>query len=83
MVLKLFHFILEYKQLIKKAKRDKKFPRGVKIELIKTNQTIRQTVYGILGLSEEKIKQRELNYKRERKERYLEKIKTFVKKLLS
>ena len=56
----------EYKVLIKKAIRDKKFPKGVKIENLKIPQTTRMEIYGILGLSEELLKQRELNYKKSR-----------------
>lgn len=73
----------EYKVLIKKAKRDGKFPKGVKIENIKINQTFRETIYGILGLSEEELKKRELEYMENRNEKKLSWIKSIVKKILS
>lgn len=59
----------EYKVLIKKAIKNKKFPRGVKIENLKIPQTIRTDIYGILGLSEETLKKRELDYVKNRKDR--------------
>ncbi len=72
----------EYLVLIKKAKRDGNFPKGVKVENIQTSQTKRQFIYGILGLSEEKIKKRKLDYVKNRDERVLQKIKKFVKAIL-
>jgi len=48
----------EYKIIIKKAKREGNFPKGIKIENIKTSQGPRLFLYGLLGLSEEKIKKK-------------------------
>lgn len=73
----------EYKELIKKAKRDGKFPKGVKVENIQTEQGLKLTIYGLMGLTEEKIKQREIDYVKNRDEKILGKIKNFIKKLLS
>ena len=73
----------EYKEIIKKAKRDGKFPRGVKIENVKTHQGFKLFIYGILGLSEEKIKQREVGFIKNRHEKLWRKIKCFVHTLLN
>jgi hypothetical protein len=45
----------KYKDLIKKAQKEKKFPKEIYIENIKTGQTPRQFIYGILALIEEKL----------------------------
>ncbi|MCL5018352.1 MAG: hypothetical protein M1416_01135 [Candidatus Pacearchaeota archaeon] len=72
----------EYKELIKKAQKDKKFPKKIKTENIATPQTIRQSIYGMLGLLEERI-DKKINYvNEEHKNRFIEKIKSFVIKLL-
>jgi len=73
----------EYKVLIKKAKRDGKFPKGVKIKNIKINQTFGETVYGLLGLSEEKLKKRELEYMKNKDEKKLSWIKSIVKRIIN
>jgi len=72
----------EYKELIKKARRDKKFPRGVKIENVQTSQPPKLFIYGIFGWLEEKIKKRKLEYKNKRHEKFLEKIKSLIKKII-
>jgi hypothetical protein len=71
----------EYKELIKKAKRDGKFPSGVKVENVETPQEFRLWIYGILGLSEEKIKNRELNFIKDRDDKVWRKIKKVIHKL--
>lgn len=72
----------EYKELIKKAQKDKNFPREIKTENIATPQTIRQSVYGVLGLLEERM-DKKVNYTaEEHKNKFLEKIKSFVIKIL-
>jgi len=73
----------EYKELIRKAKRDGKFPTRIKIENIETDQPLKIEIYGLLGLAEEKIKDRELEYKKNRREKFLEWIKRLVKPTLS
>jgi hypothetical protein len=73
----------EYKTIIKKAKKEGKFPKGIKIENIKTSQGPRLFLYGLLGLSEEKIKKKGPEYVKNRDEKFLSKIKGFVKKILS
>jgi len=66
---------LEYLEIIRKARRDGKFPQKVIFENIKIRQGIRLWLYGLLGLAEEKLKHRETMYKRNRHERILQKIK--------
>ena len=73
----------EYKTIIKKAKRDGKFPRGVRIENIETKKGLREEIYGILGLSEEKIKKRKLDYVKNRHDKFWGRIKGFVHRLFS
>ncbi|VVB82420.1 Uncharacterised protein [uncultured archaeon] len=53
---------LEYKEIIKKAIKEKKFPKNVKIENIATEQKPKQFIYGVLGLLDEKLKRRKLDY---------------------
>ena len=72
----------EYTEIIKKAQKDKNFPKGIKIENIKTKQTFRQAIYGLLGLIEERM-DKKVNYVREEKKSYIaEKIKQIVKIIL-
>ncbi|VVB84091.1 Uncharacterised protein [uncultured archaeon] len=52
---------LEYKDLIKKAQKTKKFPKKIITENIATEQTLKQTIYGVLGLIEEKL-DKKINY---------------------
>lgn len=73
----------EYKELIKRAKRDGKFPKGVKIENIKTRQPFKLWLYGLLGWEEERIKERKLAYVKNRDEKFLSRIKEFIKGFLS
>ena len=72
----------EYKEIVKKAQRDGRFPRGVKFENIQIEEGASDKIYGILGWLEEKIKRRPLAYKKDRNEKYLEKIKGFVHKII-
>ena len=72
----------EYKELIKKAQEDGKFPHGVKTENLATEQGLKEYIYGTVGLMEEKIKRRPLAYKRNRNEKYLEKIKELAHKFI-
>ena len=72
----------EYKEIIKKAERERKFPKGVKIENVKTPQGFKLFIYGILGLSEEKIKQRELEFIKNRHDKFWRKIKGIFHKIL-
>ena len=73
----------EYKEIIKKAKRDKKFPKGIKIENVKTKQSFKQYIYGCFGLGEEKLKERKLAYMKNREEKLIQFVKNFLKKILS
>jgi len=68
----------EYKVLIKKAIRDKKFPKGVKTENLKIPQDTKMWLYGVLGLNEEKLKKRKLNYLKNRHDNFYRKIKKIV-----
>ena len=72
----------EYLEIIKKAQKEKKFPKGVKIENIATRQSLKQFIYGILGLLEEGTK-KEVHYtKEERGNKIISSIKGFIKSLL-
>lgn len=72
----------EYKEIIKKAQKDKNFPKGIKIENIATKQSFRQTIYGILGIVEERF-DKKVNYVREEKTNFfIEKIKQIIKIIL-
>lgn len=73
----------EYKVIIKKAKREGKFPKGIKIENVRTSQSLKQSIYGILGLEEEKIFHKKVDYMKNRKDKLLQKIKNIVKKALN
>jgi len=72
----------EYKTLIKKAQKQGKFPKNVNIEPINTKQTSKQFIYGIMGLIEEKLKNRKMDFVESRNEKYLPKIKEFIKKII-
>lgn len=76
----------EYKTLIAKARKDGKFPDGVRIKNAKTRQGIKEFIYGIAGWGEEVLKRRKLAYVSDRKEGYFGKLysstKEGVKKLL-
>lgn len=68
----------EYKELIRKAQKKKKFPEKVITENVKTEQTFKQFIYGILGLLEERL-DKEINYvSEEYKNPVIEKIKGAV-----
>lgn len=73
----------EYKVIIKKAKKEGKFPEGVKVENIRTNQSFKQSIYGFLGLEEEKLTDRKVDYMKNRDNKFFQKIKNIVKELLS
>lgn len=68
----------EYKEIIKRAQKEKKFPKKIKTENIATKQTIKQFIYGILGLLEGRM-DKEVNYvKEENKNYFVKKIKGFI-----
>lgn len=71
----------EYKEIIKKAKKQGKFPRKVKIENISYPSSFKQIIYGILGLEEEKLMHKRIEYSD--KTRRPSFIRNLVKKLLS
>jgi len=72
----------EYKEIIKKAQKDKNFPRKIKIENIETQQTIKQFIYGILGVLEERA-DKKVNYvKEEHENKFVSAIKQFTKNIL-
>lgn len=73
----------EYKTIIKKAKKEGNFPKGIKIENIKTSQGPRLFLYGLLGLSEEKIKKKGPDYVKNRDDDFWRKIKNIVKNILN
>jgi len=72
----------EYKEIIKKAQKEKKFPRRVKTENIPTKETFKQFIYGILGIAEERM-DKKVNYVKEEKPTpILLKLKYFIIGLL-
>ncbi len=72
----------EYKEIIKKAQKDGNFPKQIKTENIATKQTFKQFIYGTFGLLEERA-DKKVNYVREeRKNYFIEKIKSFIIKIL-
>ena len=71
----------EYKEIIKKAIRDKIFPKGVHIENVETPEDFHLIVYGTLGLMEERLKHRKLLLRKYRKEKFLESIKWVIHKI--
>ncbi|OGJ12443.1 hypothetical protein A3K82_02795 [Candidatus Pacearchaeota archaeon RBG_19FT_COMBO_34_9] len=72
----------EYKEIIKKAQKDRNFPKKIKIENIKTKETPKQFIYGILGLLEERA-DKKVNYVREEHENwFIKRLKHFIKKIL-
>lgn len=73
----------EYRVIIRKAKKEGKFPRGVKIENIKTGQNLKQEIYGVLGLEEEKLIHKKIDYMKNREDKFFQRIKNIVKRLLS
>lgn len=72
----------EYKVIIKKAKKQGKFPTGVKIENVATIQSLKQKIYGTIGLEEEKLLHKKVDYMKNRDGKFLQKIKGVVKKVL-
>ena len=72
----------EYKIIIKKCIKEGKFPKGVKIENIRTGQNLKQDIYGTLGLEEEKILHQKVDYMKNRKNQFFQKIKGIVKKIV-
>lgn len=72
----------EYKELIKKAQKQGKFPKEIKIENVAISQKPMDYVYGVIGFLEELFKRRELKYKENRNEKYLEKIKSLIHKFI-
>ncbi len=72
----------EYKEIIKKAKKEGKFPKGIKIENIKTPQNLKTSIYGSLGLWEEKLKHEKVKYVKYRHDKIWRKLKNFVKKII-
>lgn len=71
----------EYKAIINKGVRDGVFPKGVKVKNIKSGGTLQHPLY-LIPWAEELFKRRKLEYKKDRNEEGLEKIKSSVKKVL-
>lgn len=72
----------EYKEIIKKAQEEGKFPKRIKTENISTEETPKQFIYGILGLTEEKLNNK-IDYSRNRHEnKFIKNAKKFVKRIL-
>lgn len=73
----------EYKIIIKKAVKQGKFPKGVKVENVKTGQNFKQSIYGFFGLEEEKFLHKKIDYMKNRDDGFFRKIKNIVKKILN
>lgn len=72
----------EYVEIIKKAQKQKKFPRRVQTENIATKETPKQFIYGILGIAEERL-DKKVNYvKEEHHNPIFIKIRNFIIGLL-
>ncbi len=73
----------EYLLIIKRAQKERKFPKNIKIENIATKETARQFIYGILGLLEEKMNNKEVSYGKYKREGFLKgRIRKFLEKVL-
>jgi len=72
----------EYKDIIHRAKQQNKFPRGVKVEGVLTDQTGKEFIYGELGLEEEKIFEKKVDYVKNRNGKVLNFAKRVVKKII-
>jgi len=69
--------------LCDKAKKEGKFPKGVKLKNVKINQGFKETLYGVAGWLEELFKRRPLDYKKNRPpEGYLDKAKKYIRNIL-
>ncbi|HTZ41930.1 MAG TPA: hypothetical protein VMC07_01850 [Candidatus Omnitrophota bacterium] len=71
----------EYLNIIKKAQKERKFPKGIKTENLAVKQTPRRFIYGILGLAEEKLNKKVKFL--EKKNTLGEKIKYFIQGVLA
>lgn len=72
----------EYLNIIKKAQKVRKFPKRIRTENIATRETIKQFLYGLLGLMEEELNTK-VEYKKNKKENLLfSKLRSFIKKRL-
>lgn len=71
----------EYEELIKKAQAEKKFPKKIFVENIKTKQTPRQFIYGMLAKLDNKfLKKGDLDYFQNRPENFfLAKLRRLVR----
>ena len=65
----------EYKVIIKKAIKQNDFPKGVRVENIRTKQGLNEKIYGILGLEEERIMHKKVDYQKNRNEKTFQKTK--------
>lgn len=74
----------EYELIIKKAQKQKKFPKGVILENIETKETIKQFIYGICGLLDEELIEGKVDYAKNKSKNYfLLKLKKFIKNCLA
>ncbi|MCK5624679.1 hypothetical protein KAI04_02460 [Candidatus Pacearchaeota archaeon] len=83
---------LEYRELIRKAKRDHRFPKFVKVKKVNTREpgkdfpekwyNLKESIYGHLGLWEEKLKKRKLDYVENRNDKFYRKFKNVIKKII-
>jgi hypothetical protein len=73
----------EYKDIIKRARKEGKFPEGIKTEFIGTSQTPKEVIYGILGLEEERFEEKEVNYQKKRKGKLFQWLKNIIKKIIN
>mgnify|MGYP001558684885 CR=1 FL=1 len=73
----------EYREIIKKAQKEGKFPKKVKTENISTKETPKEFIYGSLGLLEEEMNNKKIDYLKNRHENNLiKKLRRYIKKFL-
>jgi hypothetical protein len=73
----------EYKTIIKRAKKYEEFPKGVKIENVKTPENLKQHIYGFLGLEEERLRKGKVQYLKERKDKFIQFVKRIAKRIIN
>ena len=73
----------KYENIIKKAQKQGKFPKGIIIEGVTTNQTFKEFLYGILSLVEEKLFEGKVDYQKNRKRKTLQKMKNLAKRIIN
>ncbi|MGD9276753.1 MAG: hypothetical protein PVJ67_06295 [Candidatus Pacearchaeota archaeon] len=74
----------EYELIIKKAQKQKKFSKEIILENIETKETIKQFIYGILGLLDEELIEGKVDYVENKPKNYfIFKLRKFIKNCLA